>query len=258
MFLDGIAPFTVVLLCLVALAAGWIDAVSGGGGLLQLPSLLIALPQAPPATAMGTNKLSSIIGTAAAARTYMQQVTLDLSTAMPMMVAAFIGSAAGSALATSIPAHIYKPIIFVMLVAVWVWTLLRPAMGEQDNLRWDGTTHRVIATIAGALIGFYDGLIGPGTGAFLLITLVALLGYSFLAASATAKLVNLGTNLASIIVFGFTGNVLWLLGLLMGGFNLVGGVLGARTAVKRGSKFVRIVFLTVVGLLILRLAFDVF
>lgn len=255
---EGLDALTLALLCLAALAAGWVDAISGGGGLLQLPSLLLGLPPGTPAVqALATNKLSSIIGTSAAARAYARHVTLDLRTALPMAAAAFLGSAAGSILATRVPDGLFRPLILVLLIAVWLWTLLRPAMGQADALRWDGRRHRVVATLAGLGIGFYDGLIGPGTGSFLLIVLVAVLGYSFLNASATAKLVNLGTNAASLIVFGITGNVIWLLGLAMGVCNLVGAVTGARMAIARGSGFVRIVFLAVVGLLIVRLAFDV-
>jgi uncharacterized membrane protein YfcA len=131
-------------------------------------------------------------------------------------------------------------------------------MGTVEQLRWEGQRrHYGVAVIAGLGIGFYDGLIGPGTGSFLLIVLVAGLGLSFLKASATAKIVNVGTNIAALIIFGFTGSVLWLLGLLMGACNLVGAVLGARTAIAKGSEFVRRVFLVVVALLILRLAWDV-
>ncbi len=130
-------------------------------------------------------------------------------------------------------------------------------MGLRQELRWHGSRrHYVVATVAGLAIGFYDGLIGPGTGSFLLIVLVAVLGYSFLNASSTAKVVNLGTNLAAIVVFGVTGSVLWLLGLLMGACNVIGAVIGARMAIRRGSEFVRLVFLAVVGVLILRLGWD--
>ena len=130
-------------------------------------------------------------------------------------------------------------------------------MGRTQELRWQGSRrHYVVATVAGLAIGFYDGLIGPGTGSFLLIVLVAVLGYSFLNASSTAKVVNLGTNLAAIVVFGVTGSVLWVLGLLMGVCNVIGAVVGARMAIRRGSEFVRLVFLAVVGVLILRLGWD--
>ena len=249
---------TILLLAVAAGAAGWVDAVTGGGGLIQLPSLLIAMPNGAPAEALGTNKLSSIIGTSAAATTYLRNTRLDLRTALPMALAAFMGAGLGATLASRIPAASFRPIILVMLIAVWLWTWLRPAMGTVENLRWEGQRrHYVVAVVAGLGIGFYDGLIGPGTGSFLLIVLVAGLGLSFLKASATAKIVNIGTNVAALIVFGLTGSVLWLLGLLMGACNLIGAVIGARTAVARGSGFVRSVFLVVVALLIVRLGWDI-
>ena len=250
-------PGVVVLLCLAAAAAGWVDAVSGGGGLLQLPALLVAMPSAAPVTALATNKLSAILGTAAATATYARKAPPDVRTALPMAVAAFAGSVLGALAASHIPAAAFRPIIVVALAAVWVWTLLNPAMGREQALRWHGSRrHVLVATLAGFAIGCYDGLIGPGTGSFLLIVLVAGLGYSFLNGSSTAKVVNLGTNLAALIVFGLTGSVLWGLGLLMGACNVLGAVIGARMAIRRGSGFVRVVFLTVVGLLILRLGWD--
>ena len=124
-------------------------------------------------------------------------------------------------------------------------------------MRWGGRKrHYVVAVGVGALIGFYDGIFGPGTGSFLLIALVGLLGYSFLAASSTAKIVNLGTNAAALLVFGFSGSILWTLGLLMALCNVLGAYFGARMAITRGSPFVRIVFLAIVAILIIRLAWD--
>jgi uncharacterized membrane protein YfcA len=140
-------------------------------------------------------------------------------------------------------------------------TLLRPALGERQDLRWHGTDsharHGIAAVAMGAGIGLYDGVFGPGTGTFLVFGLVSLLGYSFLNASAIAKVVNVSTNLAALLVFGLGGHVLWALGIAMGAANLVGGVVGARTAVRRGSAFVRVVFLVVVAALLLRLGYDV-
>lgn len=249
---------TLLLLCLAAAAAGWVDAVSGGGGLLQLPALLVGLPNVPPVMVLGTNKLSSMLGTAAATATYTRKAPPDVRTALPMAVAAIAGAALGAATASRLPAEAFRPIIVVLLVVVWLWTLLRPQLGAEQALRWRGRRrHYVVATLAGFVIGCYDGLIGPGTGSFLLIVLVGVLGYSFLNASSTAKVVNLGTNIAALLVFALSGSVLWVLGLLMGACNVAGAVLGARTAVARGSAFVRAVFLVVVGVLILRLGWDV-
>jgi uncharacterized protein len=234
-----------------------VDAVSGGGGLLQLPALFLAFPTLPPVQVLAVNKVSSILGTGAATATYSRKAPPDVRTALPMALTAIAGAALGAATASRLPADVFRPIIVVLLVGVWVWTLVRPGMGRTQELRWHGTgRHYVVAALAGLGIGFYDGLIGPGTGSFLLIVLVAVLGYSFLNASSTAKVVNLGTNLAAIVVFSLTGTVLWGLGLIMGACNLAGAVVGARMAIRRGSGFVRVVFLAVVGVLILRLVWD--
>lgn len=248
---------TLVLLVAVAFVAGWVDAVAGGGGLLQLPALLLAVPEASPVQALATNKASSIAGTSAATYTYTRRVRPDVRTALPMVVAAIAGSALGALTARALPADVFRPVIVALLVVVWVWTLVRPSMGMEQSLRWSGRRrHYAVATVGGLVIGFYDGMLGPGTGSFLLILLVGVLGYSFLNASATAKVVNLGTNGAAMVVFAATGSVLWVLGAVMAVGNLLGGILGARAAIRRGSAFVRVVFLAVVGVLILRLAWD--
>lgn len=247
----------VLVLCLAAIAAGWVDAVSGGGGMLQLPALLLAVPADAPVQALGTNKLSSMMGTAAAARTYLRHVQLDVRTALPMAGVAFAGALVGATLATRVPVDAFRPIIVLLLILVWVWTLFSPKMGAATTLRFGGRTHHVVAIGAGLVIGLYDGILGPGTGSFLLIVLVAGLGYSFLQASATAKIVNLGTNLAALIVFGLAGSVLWVVGIAMGACNVLGAVIGSRTAIRRGSGFVRLVFLGIVGVLILRLGWEV-
>jgi len=259
--LYGVAPGVLALLVLAAALAGWVDAVSGGGGLIQLPALLVALPDAEPATVLGTNKLSSIIGTSAAALTYRAAAVTDVATAVPMAGAAFVGSAVGAGVATQLPGAFFKPLALVLLLVVGLWTLLRPALGERQDLRWQGgdshSRHGIAAVAMGAGIGLYDGVFGPGTGTFLVFGLVALLGYSFLNASAIAKLVNVATNLAALLVFSAGGHVLWALGLTMGAANLLGAVIGARTAVRKGSAFVRVVFLVVVGVLLLKLTYDV-
>ena len=249
---------TLVPLLAAAMLAGWVDAISGGGGLIQLPALLLGLPQQQPATAFGTNKASSVIGTSAALVTYLRRAEArpDLKTALPMASAAFVGSAGGAAIASSLPVHVLKPMVLVLLILVGLWTWKKPALGEVEKLRWASPRHVAIATAAGGLIGFYDGIFGPGTGSFLVFLLVGLLGYSFLRASSTAKVVNVGTNIAALSVFAPSGHVIWHVGLAMGAANLVGGITGARMAVTRGSAFVRVVFLVVVVLLIVRLGWD--
>jgi uncharacterized membrane protein YfcA len=247
----------VLLLCLAAALAGWFDAVSGGGGLVQLPALLVLLPGASPAQVLATNKLSSICGTTVAAATYYRKVRPDLRTALPMAGIALVGAALGAALASVVPGDVFRPVVLVLLVVVAAYVALRPAMGEEQALRFAGRQHHVAAGLGGLGIGFYDGIFGPGTGTFLVFLLVLLLGYSFLQASAKARIVNLATNLGALLVFIPQGAPMWRLGLLMGACNVAGGWLGAHTAIRRGSRFVRAVFLVVVGALVLRLGWDV-
>jgi uncharacterized membrane protein YfcA len=247
----------VLLLCLAAGFAGWVDAVSGGGGLVQLPALLLLLPSASPAAVLATNKLSSVCGTAASALTYQRRVRPDLRTALPMAAVALAGAAGGALCASLLPRSVFRPLVLVLLVGVAAWTLARPRMGLEQRLRFAGGRHHLVAAAAGLAIGFYDGIFGPGTGAFLVVALVGLLGYAFLPASATARIVNLATNLGALLVFVPQGAPLWRLGLAMGACNVAGSWLGAHTAIRRGSAFVRGVFLVVVAALVLRLGYDV-
>lgn len=247
----------VLLLCLAAGFAGWVDAVSGGGGLVQLPALLVLLPGAAPAQVLATNKLSSIFGTTTAAVTYYRRVRPDLRTALPMAGVALTGAAGGALCASALSADVFRPVVLVLLVSVAGYVLVRPDMGAQQALRWSGRRHHLAAALGGLGIGFYDGIFGPGTGSFLVFLLVGLLGYAFLQASAKARIVNLATNLGALLVFVPQGAPLWRLGLLMGACNVAGGWLGAHTAIRRGSRFVRVVFLVVVAGLAVRLAYDV-
>jgi uncharacterized membrane protein YfcA len=228
----------------------------GGGGLIQLPAMLL-VPGISPVQALATNKMGSIFGTTTSAVTYYRRAHPDLKTALPMAGVALAGSFCGAVLATSLPASVFKPVIIAALAAVAVFTALHPTAGSLTKLRYTGARHLGTAFGIGLVIGFYDGLIGPGTGSFLVIAMVALLGYSFLAASAKAKIVNMATNLGALLYFLPHGSLLWGLGLVLGAANMAGGYTGARTAVTRGSRFVRIVFLLVVAVLIIKLGSDV-
>ena len=247
----------VTLLVLAALAAGFVDAVVGGGGLIQLPALVVGLPHAAPVELLATNKLASVCGTTVSSATYYRRVRPDPRTFLPLMAFAFVGSMAGAAAAFLIPREAFEPIILVVLVVVGAYVLFKPDLGERTQLRFSGHRHTAAAMLTGLAIGFYDGALGPGTGSFFVITLVGLLGYNFLEASAKARLANWATNLAALVVFVPQGVVLWGIGLLMGGANLAGGYLGARVAVARGVKFVRVFFIVVVGAFIVRIGGDV-
>jgi hypothetical protein len=253
---DRLQPATLAFVLVAALAAGWIDAVVGGGGLLQLPALLL-VPGLSPVQALGTNKLASICGTTTSAVTYYRRARPDLRTALPMAAVALVSSFGGASIASLLPAGVFKPVIVLALVGIAVFTLLRPSLGEVTALRHTGRAHHVVAVAVGAGIGFYDGILGPGTGTFLVIATVTLLGYDFLAASAKAKIVNCATNLGALLFFLPHGSVYWGLGLLLGVANMTGGYLGSRAATARGSRFIRIAFLVVVTALIARVGWDV-
>ena len=244
-------------LALAAFAAGFVDAVVGGGGLIQLPALLVGLPGASPVQVLATNKLASICGTTISSATYYRRVRPDPRTFLPLMALAFVGSAGGALVATLIPKSAFDPIVLVALVVVGAYVLLKPTLGEQTVLRFSGHHHLAAAMLTGLAVGFYDGALGPGTGSFFVFTLVGLLGYSFLEASAKARLANWTTNLAALAVFVPAGAVLWKTGLVMGACNLLGGWLGARTAISRGSAFVRVFFIVVVSAFIVRIGGDV-
>lgn len=248
---------TLVLMGLSAICAGWVDAVVGGGGLIQLPALLLGFPQASPVQILATNKLGSICGTSVSALTYYRRVKPDLRTAIPLALLAFGGSLIGALLASNIPRSAFDPIILVVLIGVGGYTLMKPGLGRETDLRFSGHRHVLAATGAGFLVGMYDGALGPGTGSFFVFALVGLLGYAFLEASAKAKIANFATNLAALAIFVPQGAVMWKVGLLMGLCNLMGAYLGARTAVVKGAAFVRIVFLIVVSAFIIKIGLAV-
>jgi hypothetical protein len=173
------------------------------------------------------------------------------------MAVAFLGSAAGAVAASYLPKEAFNPVILVALVVVGAYVLLKPDLGQATELRFTGHQHVGIAVLVGLLIGFYDGALGPGTGSFFVFTLVGLLGYSFLEASAKARIANWATNVAALLVFTTQGAVMWRVGLVVGVCNLVGSYLGARVAVSRGSRFVRVFFVVVVSAFIVKIGSDV-
>ena len=252
---------SIEVLMFLALAsgfAGFVDAMAGGGGLIQLPALLIGLPNKELPLILGTNKVPSIFGTAAAARNYFKNIKPDIPLTVSMMGPAFIGSITGAAFAATVPKDFFKPFIVFLLITVAIYTWRKPALGMNENLKFTHKKRLLFVALIGLLIGFYDGIFGPGTGTFLVFFLVSGIGYAFLKASATAKLVNIATNAGAILSFQLTGHIWWQLGLLLAFANVLGAVIGSRLAIKGGSPLVRKVFLAVTFLLITRVAWDTF
>jgi uncharacterized membrane protein YfcA len=238
--------------------AGFVDAMAGGGGLIQLPALIVGLPNKELPLILGTNKVPSIFGTTAAARNYFKNVKPDIPLTLSMMGPAFIGSIGGASLAAAVPKDFFKPFIVFLLVAVAIYTWRKPELGMNENLKYSHKKRLTIVALIGLLIGFYDGIFGPGTGTFLVFFLVSAIGYAFLKASGTAKLVNIATNAGAILSFQITGHIWWQLGLLLALANVTGAIIGSRLAIKGGSPLVRKVFLAVTFLLIARVAWDTF
>ncbi len=235
--------------------AGWVDSVVGGGGLIQLPVVLL-IPGLSPVQALATNKVGSIFGTTTSAITYGRRVRPDLATSLGLAVTAGLASVGGAVVASVLPTEVFKPIILLALIVVFIFTLAKKNMGSATVLKHASMKHHGRAWAIGAAIGFYDGVLGPGTGSFLVIALVGILGYSFLDGSARAKIANWATNFGALCFFIPAGHVVWPLGIALGIANMFGGYIGSRMAVSAGSRFVRIVFLVVVTALIMRVGAD--
>lgn len=243
-------------LCGFALLAGFVDAVVGGGGLIQVPALFVLLPEVAPATLLGTNKFASVWGTGSAAIQYLRRVPVEWRATWPATITALLFGFLGARVAAHFPPDVFRPLILALLIAVLGYTLMKKDLGALHAPRWAGHLQTALGFAVGAVIGFYDGFFGPGTGSFLVIAFVGLFGFSFLAASASAKVVNVVTNLAALGYFVTSGHVRYDIAIPMALFNVGGSLLGTHLAIRKGSAFVRRLFIVVVALLILRFAWD--
>lgn len=256
-FLEWIVIQTVVL-CLFAFLAGFVDSIVGGGGLVQLPILLVFFSDVPIATVLGTNKLVAAIGTSAATLQYARKLEINWREVLPMAAVAFGFSLLGARVVSSIESEDLRPLIIVLLVVIALYIFFHKDFDSIHAPRSSSARLRWLGILAGAAAGFYDGFFGPGTGSFLIIIFIGLFGLSFLFASASAKVINLMTNLAGLLVFVLTGHVLYSVALPMIGFNVLGALTGTRLAILKGNRFVRVLFLVVVSVLILKLSYDTF
>jgi uncharacterized protein len=245
-----------VALCGFAFLAGLIDAIAGGGGLIQLPALLIVLPQQPLASLLGTNKLASLVGTTVAVRHYARHIPLNWPLLLPACGAALICSALGARAVSLLNPSQLRPVILILLIAVAFYTARSKTLGLTHQPKLTPVQQPIAGALVGAALGLYDGFFGPGTGSFLMFIFISLFGFNFLAASAAAKVVNLATNLAAFAYFSWHGQVLYAIALPMALCNLLGAMIGARLAILKGSSFVRILFLGVVSVIIARFAYD--
>jgi uncharacterized membrane protein YfcA len=247
-----------LVLCAAAFLAGMIDAVVGGGGLIQIPALFSVFQNVPAATLLGTSKLAGIWGTGAAAISFARRVRVEWNTAAPAAIAAFLLAFLGAYTVTRIPPDFIRKLLPFILVAVALYTLKKKDFGSVHAPLHGGAREKLIAVAVGCSIGFYDGFFGPGAGSFLVFLFVRFFGFNFLSASAVAKVVNVACNFAALLWFGYSGHLLWQIGLVMAVCNVAGSVIGTRLAIRHGSGFVRQIFLFVVSALILKTGYDAF
>ena len=246
------------LLACAAFLAGLVDAVVGGGGLIQIPAMFALLPKEVPATLLGTNKLAAMCGTTVAAARYARRVKVAWSTAAPAAFAAFALAFVGAWTVTRVPGDFVRSLLPLILLAVAVYTFKKKDFGSVHAPVHSGNKERWLALGVGASIGFYDGFFGPGTGSFLIFLFVRFFGFDFLGASAAAKIVNVACNVSALLWFGYSGHLLWQLAAMMAVCQIAGSLIGTRLALKHGSGFVRKLFLVVVSVLIVKTGYDTF
>ena len=246
------------LVTLASALAGFVDAIVGGGGLILLPALFAVYPGATPATLLGTNKSASIWGTIFATWQYSRRVQINWRIMLPAAGLAMAGSFVGAWLVTHVSPEFLRKFLPVVLVALLIYTLLRKDLGQHHQPRFTGRAELLAAGTVGLSIGFYDGFFGPGTGSFFVFLLVRWLGYDFLNASVAAKLLNLSSNAAALVLFTLKGHVWWHLALPLALANVAGSLLGTRMALQHGASFVRVMFIVVVAALICKTSYDAF
>ncbi|MDP1998857.1 MAG: TSUP family transporter [Rhodoferax sp.] len=247
-----------LIVSLASLLAGFVDSIVGGGGLILVPALFATFPAAHPATLFGTNKGASVWGTAFATWQFSRRVEMRWAALLPAAGAGFVASFAGAWLVTVVSPDYLRKLLPLVLLAVLIYTVVKKDLGRSHTPRFSGAREQWVAASVGALIGFYDGFFGPGTGSFLVFLFVRLLGYDFLSASASAKLVNTATNLAALLLFVAKGHIWWHFVVAMALANVVGSLLGTRLALKHGTSFVRVFFMLVVSALIIKTGYDAF
>jgi hypothetical protein len=248
----------ILLVSLASMFAGMVDSIVGGGGLILVPALFATFPTAPPATLLGTNKSAAIWGTAFATYKFSNQVEMRWAALLPAAAAGLLGSLCGAWTVTQVDPSFLRKALPFLLIGLLIYTLVKKQMGQSHEPRFQGRREAIAASSIGLLIGFYDGFFGPGAGSFFVFAYVRLLGYDFLNASASSKLMNTATNFSALVLFTLQGHVWWHLAVPMAVANVLGSLIGTRLALKHGAGFVRYAFLAVVSALILKTAYDGF
>jgi len=256
--LSDYSAMTLLMLSLFAFVAGFIDASVGGGGLIQLPALLIQFHDTPVPTLFGTNKIAALSGTSVAAYQYSKRIRYNYLLLFIISLFAFSASFLGARLVSAVNVNALKPIILAILVIIAIYTFFKKDLGSVQTKKLPMGRQLVYGSLIGGIVGFYDGFFGPGTGSFFVLGFVLILGFEFVTASAYAKVVNCMTNVSALIVFVRQGNFLLMVAILMSVCNILGNVAGSRIALKKGNSYIRILFLVVVTIMIARYGYDIF
>ncbi|GAB4141456.1 MAG: TSUP family transporter [Bacteroidia bacterium] len=241
-----------------AFTAGFIDAIAGGGGLIQLPAFFLAFPALPPAVILGSNKFAAFSGTSVATVRYLKNTSVPWRDVIPAIITALIFSVIGARLVSLFDKELFKPIVLILLVLVAIYTFIRKDFGLKKNEGLNQNKRLMIALLSGMLLGIYDGFFGPGTGSFLMVIYISIFGFDFLQASVSAKLVNCATNFAALAYFAATGNIRYELAIPVAICNILGSLIGVRLALLKGSGFIRGFFLLVVCGMIIKFGWEIY
>jgi uncharacterized membrane protein YfcA len=246
-----LTPKMFLIVCPMLFLAGFVDAIGGGGGLISLPAYLFA--GLPIHAAIATNKLSSTCGTALATVRFIRHKLVDYKLAVPSVICAVIGSSLGAQLSLRMDDAIMKKVLFVVLPVAAFFVLNKHLFKDSgEEAKTDKRTY-IVAAVAAFVIGVYDGFYGPGTGTFLIIAFTVFAKMGLTAANAQTKVINLTTNITSLVVFLMSGQVVILLGIAAAACNMAGNYIGAGLAMEKGSKIVRPVILVVLALLLIKI-----
>lgn len=244
-------------ICFGALFAGFIDAVVGGGGLVQVPLLMILFPQYSHVNIIATNRFASLAGTSVAAFHYIRSIGVDAAVVITTGITAAIAAFGGTFVMELIAPDVFKPLLLGVIVLLAIYTFIKKDFGIEHAPRYNGKKLLIVCGIIGTVIGFYNGFIGPGTGSLLVFSMISVAGMSFIHASSSSKIINAIADAASLVGFLISKAVVFKIALPMMAFNMLGGYIGSKTAILKGNSFIRYIFLGVMLLLIIRLAKDV-
>jgi hypothetical protein len=257
-FFENYSLTSIFALVLLSAIAGFIDAIVGGGGLIQIPALLINLPNTPLPTLFGTNKIAALSGTTFSAYQYSKRIKFDYKLLLIITSFAFVSSYFGAKAVSHLPSEKLKPILLGILIVIAIYTFLKKDLGDAYLKLQTKSKQRIYGSLIGILVGFYDGFFGPGTGSFFVLGFVVILGFDFLHASAYSKVINCFTNISALYIFINQGNYIIQISILLAVFNIIGSVIGTKMALNNGNKFIRVIFLIIVCLMIVRYGYDVY